>query len=277
MVRTMTDIKDFTYDALMLGKERERYYSFAPKIEKIRNGVIEDARLKVFYEMDHETGEKVTRRASEKAMFYYVSTGDIVKISEIIAHADANQRYGDISENARMQALSILISAVTLFTRAAVDGGLPETIAYSLSDAFIHSALSMERADEIMTLASCALYDFTFEVNRYRYRDCTQLVRKCCEYISRHLHDEITLKTLTEYTGKTANYISDSFYKDLKVRPTVYIRKLKLDYAKNILEVAELSVAAVSDLLAFPSTSAFITYFKEEFGVTPLQYRKNLE
>lgn len=100
------------------------------------------------------------------------------------------------------------------------------------------------------------------------------LIRKCCEYINRHLHDEITLKILAGITGRSANYISDLFYKELGIRPTEYIRKTKLGYACHVLEIANLSVSAISDLLAFPSASSFISYFKAEYGVTPLQYKK---
>jgi len=273
----MAKIKDFTYDALAAGPERDRFADFDSEIAQIRNRILEDTRVKVFQEMDDDLEQTATRRSTEKAFFYYISSGDIVKVGELLQHMEKNeQKVGDISEDALKQEQSMFISAVTLFTRAALDGGLPETIAYSLSDAYIHTVLDMKEPSKITKLIFGAFYDFTYEVHRYKYRDCSSLVRKCCEYINRHLHDEITLKTLSDLTGKSANYISDSFQKDLQIRPTLYIRKLKLDYAKHVLEVADLSVAAISDLLAFPSTSSFITYFKEEFGVTPLQFKKDI-
>jgi len=278
----MKEDKTYTYDALSPGGERDKFYTFEGKTAKIRSRILDEARIKVFQDMDDDKNAESTRRASERAIFYYISTGDIIKISQMLEQTSKDETnvntgndsiVGDISEDARLQALSIMISGVTLCTRAAIDGGLPETVAYDLSDSYIHHALEITNHRQIMNLISCAVYDFTYEVYKYKYRDCSSLVKKCCEYISRHLHDEITLKTLSELTGKSANYISDSFYKDLNIRPTPYIRKLKLDYACHVLEVADLSISAVSDLLAFPSTSSFITYFKAEYGLTPLQYR----
>lgn len=273
----MAGINDFTYGVLTQGQDRDKFCTFSPVINSYRKKVLTDARNKVFSDMDQEE-ENTARRATEKAVFYYVSNGDIVKISEMIeARYVGNTKFGDISEIASLQALSLAISAVTLYTRAAVDGGLPEQIAYNLSDAYIHTLLEIKDAETITDMIYTIMYDFTYEVYRYKYRDCSALVRKCCEYISRHLHDEISLKTLGEITGKSPNYISDSFYREMGIRPTLYIRRLKLDYARSVIEAADLSVSAISDLLAFPSSSSFITYFREAYGMTPLQYRRAKE
>jgi len=278
-------IDDLTYDALVNGPERDRFVKFSGECAKIRSAILEDAAKKIFYERDDDVHSMQTRRNYEKASIYYISTGDIVKISEMIHAASVNPGgereieakgviIGDLSENAIIQAQGIFISAVTLCTRAAVDGGLPEIVAYNLSDAYIHKALEIRDSKKISELTGCMVYDFTYEVYSYKYRDCSLLVRKCCEYISRHLHEAITMKTLSELTGRSENYISDMFFKDIHERPTAYIRNTKLIYAKHVLETADIPVAAISDLLAFPSASSFITYFREAFGMTPFQYRK---
>ena len=277
----MVELKNYTYDALSGGLERDRFFSFDENTIKLRNRILKEARKKVFVEMDDERFSKSTRRAYEKAMTYYISSGDIVKISStlngsLIHNSSEEVPVGDISENQYFQTLSLFISAVTICTRAAVDGGLPELIAYNLSDAYIHEALEIKSPKQIDNLSRAMVYDFTYEVYKYKYRNTSLMVRKCCEYISRHLHDEITMKTLCQLTGKSANYISDCFFKEMKIRPTVYIRKMKLDYACQVIDTADISVSALADLLAFPSTSSFITYFRQEYGKTPLQYKKDI-
>lgn len=277
----MTDSAMYTYDSLTLSKARDSFHVFPPSVRELREQVLKEAKGKVFLEMDNASETNTTRQASEKALFYYISTGNIAKVAEIMVQFEANigqidnmdySRIGEMSENITKQAISTLISAVTLYTRAAVEGGLPEIIAYNLSDSYIHTALDLTNPHTVDSLSVSALYDFTYEVYAYKYKSCSHLVRTCCEYIGCHLHDTVTMAILSELTGKSPNYISDCFQKDLQVRPTVYIRKRKLEYAKHTLEVANISVSALATLLAFPSTSSFITYFKEEYGVTPLQY-----
>jgi len=273
----------YGFSVLSTSRDRDSYYSFDSSINGIRNKILNDARLKVYMEMDSDDDIKITRRASEKAFFYYVSTGNIAKISEILHQFERGEemdetasylRVGEISESAEKQAMGMFISAVTLYTRAAVDGGLPESVAYNLSDAYIYQTLHVTDPEIIKKLTVSALYDFTYEVYMYKYKDCSPMVKKCCEYISGHLHDPVTMKNLAELTGKSPNYISDCFEKELHIRPITYIRKLKLDYARHVLDAADLSVSLISDLLSFSSTSSFITYFREEFGMTPLQYKK---
>ena len=252
-------------------------------IEIIRSKIMKDYGQAIFLEMDNEKTAYSTRRAQEKAILHYISTGDILKISALLDLSEKKKQgkvttdsmtVGAMSDIPKLQALGLLISGITLYTRAAIDGGLPEHMAYALSDSYIKNSITLNNITEINEITNCALFDFTNEVYKYKYKDCSLLIRTCCEYITRHLHDEITLSTLSTLTHKSANYISDSFYKELGIRPTEFIRNQKLDYAKSTLEIADLSITALSDLLSFPSPSAFIAYFKKRYEVTPMEYKK---
>ena len=265
--------------------ERASFHTFPENIEKMRAKILKDSSVEVYEEMDNDAFPVANRRAAEKAMFYYISSGDIEKVSALL-NQSGESRYttdsgeqiktGNISEKPLLQELSLFISAVTLFTRAALDGGLPEAIAYSLSDCYIRNGLGLSDAQMLKQLSGSAMFDFTYEVYKYKYGSCSPMVRKCCEYIMSHMHDAITVSDLAKLSGKSNNYVSDTFFKELGIRPIQYIRDLKLDYARHTLEIADISIASLSDLLAFPSTSAFIAYFKEKYGVTPFKYRESL-
>lgn len=240
---------------------------------------------RLFYDQEEATFEK-NRQMREHAIMYYISKGDVVQIQRILE--SGTMRYtkdidhveedaapvGDLSDSPYEQALGILISAITLYTRAAVNGGLPENIAYSLSDVYINHAFLIRDPVRIAEMMQYALYDFTYEVNKYIYRDCSAATKTCCEYIQRHLHSKITLEDLAKVCHKSPNYVSDLFSKELGQRPMEFVRQQKLAYARNILETTEVSVNALAYLLAFPSPSAFITRFKEQYGITPFQYQK---
>jgi len=58
-------------------------------------------------------------------------------------------------------------------------------------------------------------------------------------------------------TGKT--------YKD-------YVVGLRMEYAKQLLQSGDLSVAEISMMVGYSSVSYFIRIFKEETGVTPAKY-----
>lgn len=249
-------------------------------IEKDIKSIREEFARRLFFESEEPFFDE-NRRMNELATTYYISTGNVEKVKELITASIGNNEpdlhsssYGDLSERPTEQALGLLISAITLFTRAALDAGLPENISYALSDVYINHAFSMKDPKKIMHLSSYAMYDFTVEVNKYQYRDLSIATKVCCEYIKKHLHEKISLNDLAKVSKLSPNYVSDIFAKELNIRPLEFIRNQKLEYACNILKTADISVNALAYLLAFPSTSSFISYFKDKYGVTPLQFKK---
>ncbi len=260
----------------------DKRFKTDPSVEKIRESIIKGFEEQVFFETEG-LGDPVSyKRAAEKSIMYYISSGDIAKVLSLIDHLDPTENHykpgefndiGEVSENPLMQAMSMFVSGITLYTRAALDGGLPDHIAYSLSDNYIKYGLMVTSIPKLNHLQNCALYDFTYQVHNYKYRNCGLYVKKCCEYIYRHLHNKITLSDLSAIVGKSEGYISKIFEQELSVRPTVFIRDRKIEYAAHALEITDISVAALSDLLSFPSTSAFIKYFKQKYGCTPLEYK----
>ncbi len=240
----------------------------------------------IFLSKDTPGPDNGTRRIQEKAMYYYVSSGDIVRIDEMVASSMENvssipmpgaDNVGDVSEDPLLFAKNLFVASVTLSTRAAIDGGLPEHIAYAMSDGYLRYLDNLHDIKKIYLLNTKSLRDFTYAVHDYNYKNCGLITKNCCEYILRHLHDNIDMKTLAEIAHRSPNYVSDLFAKELGVRPMIFIRDRKLEYARAILDTTDLSIAAISDILSFSSTSRFIEYFSKKYGKTPLAFRNSMK
>ena len=260
----------------------DKSYTPDKSVVKIHNAIMKGFQEQLFFETEGLGNPISYKRSAEKTMMYYISSGNVPKILALLESFDPDQNQfapggatdvGEVSDNPLAQAISMFVSAITLYTRAAIDGGLPDHIAYSLSDNYIKYSIRETDISKISHLQGCAMYDFTNQVRNYKFRNCGLHVKKCCEYILRHLHQKITLTNLSKITGKSNGYISKIFEEELGMRPMTFIRIQKLDYASHVLEMTDISISALSDLLAFPSTSAFITYFKKEYGMTPLEYK----
>lgn len=260
----------------------EKGFTPDKSVAKIRTKILKGFEEQVFFETEG-LGDPISyKRAAEKSLMFYISSGNVPRILTIIESFDPTANHydpgsfndiGEVSDDPLSQAISMFVSGITLYTRAALDGGLPDHIAYSLSDNYIKYSLMERDIQKLNILQTCALYDFTYQVSNYKYRNCGLYVKKCCEYIYRHLHDKITLTDLSSITGKSEGYISKIFEQELSIRPIEFIRNQKLDYAAHALEISDISVSAISDLLSFPSTSAFISYFKKKYEVTPFEYK----
>ena len=53
-----------------------------------------------------------------------------------------------------------------------------------------------------------------------------------------------------------------------------FIMNCKLEEAKTLLEISDLSIGEISERLCFSNQSHFQRKFKERYGTTPRQHRK---
>lgn len=58
------------------------------------------------------------------------------------------------------------------------------------------------------------------------------------------------------------------------VPPSQYLMEKKMSYAKALLRTTDLSILQIAEELRYASVSYFIKKFKDLFGITPLQYRR---
>lgn len=80
----------------------------------------------------------------------------------------------------------------------------------------------------------------------------------------------------TYYAGQlciTPNYLNEIVRKSLGMTPKCYLRNKIIGEAKKLLSYTTLSVSEITDELNFESPSYLIRLFRQETGLTPLQYR----
>ena len=98
-------------------------------------------------------------------------------------------------------------------------------------------------------------------------------VVQCIDYIYCHLNETISLQELAKETGLHPGYLSTLFHREMGLTLTEYIRKQRIETAKNMLLDSEYSYAEIAALLAFSSQSHFTRVFREETGYTPKAYQ----
>ena len=169
------------------------------------------------------------------------------------------------------------VASVTLFCRTAIDNGLPENLAYSISDSYLLHLDETESIEEIQFLSLSAFREYCQVMQDWRLQSCRKEIKQCCEYILMHIHEPISLTELAELVNLSPNHLSALFLKETSFRPTEYIRAQKLNYARYILDNYSPTIATLANLLAFPSPSAFARQFKQQYGLTPTEYQRRKE
>lgn len=93
-------------------------------------------------------------------------------------------------------------------------------------------------------------------------------------YIENNLTNPITLRELANLMGYNCNYFSNKFKQTLGLPPQSFILKKRLSRALQMLLNSDYTVSQITMLCGFHSDSYFIKQFKNEFSLSPIQYRK---
>ena len=81
-------------------------------------------------------------------------------------------------------------------------------------------------------------------------------------------------KKIAGSLGYASYYLSRLFRQETGTSINAYIRKRKVERAKEYIKMSGLSTAEISVRLSFSSVSYFCSVFKEETGMTPGNYAK---
>jgi YesN/AraC family two-component response regulator len=214
----------------------------------------------------------------EKLVFNCIREGDVQLLERIIGLSlDKGLKVGKLSKNEVRQAQYLAVAMETLATRTAIDAGMLEADAYNRSDIFIQKIDKLTSVEEILKAIITSFYEWTEEVHRIRFQgNYSAPVRTCVEYIYINLHSKITLDDLSREACLSKPYLSKIFKEEVGINISGYILRQKVESAKNMLRYSKLSEKDIGNYLNFSSQSYFINCFKKQCGVTPRQYKMQL-
>ena len=166
------------------------------------------------------------------------------------------------------------ISLVTIFTRAAIQGGISFEKAYTCSDYYIQSIEAASNITEVIQLIETMYFDITNQVHEATLSAIKNpMICECITYLDTHYREKIDLEELASTLGYTKYYLSTCFKKETGVSISEYITEKRIAYAKLMLKNPSIDMQEISDELCFANPSHFSAVFKKMTGLTPTQYR----
>lgn len=222
---------------------------------------------------ERENKKSHTSYETEILLFSCIMHGDTERLGEYLEKLFQDGIVtGRLSFNSLRQIKYWAVSCITIATRYAIQGGLPEMNAFNLSDSAIRDIDMLESENEILDYLIKKSFEFTALIKNIKVqRNYPSPIRKCVSFIDKNLHSKITLDELATVSGLSKDYISQLFKKTTGKTVTEYIKKRRLSSAKQLLDRG----ATISDTaygLGFCSESYFIACFKNEYGTTPKEY-----
>lgn len=101
------------------------------------------------------------------------------------------------------------------------------------------------------------------------------LCYRLMNYIDTHIYTMTSLEELSEITNYNYSYLSALFRKVTSSTLTEYYRSRRLETAKILLEENCMSITKIAELLNYSSIYTFSRAFKDKYGKSPEQYRRN--
>jgi AraC-like DNA-binding protein len=216
-----------------------------------------------------------TEQSFELGIIQAVEAGDSTLLKRRLTEP-VTGRVGQMAKNPLSQERYTFIAFVTLLTRAAIRGGLDSEVAFSLSDAYCQQMDSMTRVQDISALLYRMAIDFCQKVAQEgkgaRYSSRIQKLR---DYISTHLHEDISLADLSATSGLCSRNLSKKFREAVGISIADYIHQQKMREAAHLLLNSDYDIAGIAGFLNYSSQSYFTKVFHDIYELTPKQYREN--
>lgn len=101
------------------------------------------------------------------------------------------------------------------------------------------------------------------------------IIQQALAYIQEHLSDEISLEAIASHLGISPYYFSHLFKQSMGIAPYQYVLQQRVEYARQLLEQSQLSIAEIALECGFASQPHLTNHFRNLVGMSPKAYRES--
>ncbi len=179
------------------------------------------------------------------------------------------------TDTAEVQVRTTQIVFISLCVRAAIEGGLTPDIAYSIGDSYIQKIHDAEDVTRMGNIGHEMYHRFIQLVHESKARpQLSGPIQAVCDYISLHVQGPLPTEDLAYRVGYSPSYLARQFHRETGLSLTDYIKKERIRRACLLLTTTLDPIPEISRRLQFCNRGYFSRVFKEEMGMTPVEYRK---
>ncbi len=213
----------------------------------------------------------------EQRLLHYVRDGDaegLAAFFKTIGQSPTPE--GKLADDALRQAKNIFIGFIALVGKeGAIKGNLDVEQTYQLIDLYTQECERCISVSQVNELRYNAIMDFTQRVADQKHPEAySNEVYSALQFIKSHTNRPIGVADVLRHVGKSRSIFMGQFKKETGETIGRYIIKAKLQESKQLLAYSDQSISEISNFFYFSSQPHFQKAFKNEFGITPLVYRK---
>lgn len=245
-----------------------------------------EADTQLYQRMKHEIEADVDARENESShdsyafemrLYHLIELGDTGRLKAFFESAQMSPREGKLAHSPLRQAKNIFIGGATKAVMlGAIPGGLDIEKAYQLVDLYVQECEQMQTIEEVHRLQYIMMMDFCQRTGNAKLpKNISSEIYRCITFIKNHTNEPLTVDDVAEHINRSRSYLMRRFKAETGMQVNAYITDCKMSEACDLLMYSHTPLSEISAYLGFSSQSYFQNVFKKQFGITPMQYRKN--
>lgn len=160
-----------------------------------------------------------------------------------------------------------------VWTSAGVTSGMDLALALVADD--LGQRLSHEVARWLVLFTRRPGGQSQFSVQLQARAPANDALRDLQGWIADHLADDLSVAALADRVGMAPRTFARTFANEVGMTPAAYVESLRIEAAKQLLELGSEKVAAVARRCGFGTVETMHRAFKRRTGTTPAMYRQH--
>jgi len=112
----------------------------------------------------------------------------------------------------------------------------------------------------------------------HRSKEDQEFVNKLVDVIHAQMaKDDIDMENIAAALSLSRKQLRTRVMSITGLTPVAFVLQVRLNYARRIISTQDLSLTAVARKCGFQNLSHFSKTFKQQFGISPMQFRKNVD
>ncbi len=150
---------------------------------------------------------------------------------------------------------------------------------YAFQDLALHIIARFKGFELAKKVADYCLLDFNGRLQAYYQRfqpnffHHDAMIVRAQQFCDQQVYSNLHVHEIAQHVNTSERTLLRRFKKATGFTPKQYIMQLKIEKARQLLELENLSVEATGDKLGYADTSNFIKAFKNIAGITPAEFR----
>lgn len=112
--------------------------------------------------------------------------------------------------------------------------------------------------------------------HQYDVNKNTQKMRMAIDYIQKHYADDLNMAVVSNYISMNYSLFSYSFKQYTGNNFVNFLKNIRMNEAKKLLAETDMKIIDISQKVGYENEKHFMKIFKATYGVSPTEYRKNM-